>query len=49
MNPAEQEEGNLGPEFNLDAYRALLEQLQASKRKQEQIAKKFPSAQPPQS
>lgn len=49
MNPAEQQDGSIGPDFNLDVYRALLAQLQASKLKQEQIAKKFPSAQPPQS
>lgn len=35
----------LGPEFNLDKYRNLLERLQQSKRNQERLDKKLPSPQ----
>jgi hypothetical protein len=33
----------LGPEFNLDSYRNLLERLQQSKRDKERLNKKAPS------
>jgi hypothetical protein len=35
----------LGPEFDLDKYRNLLERLQQSKRNQERLDKKLPSPQ----